>query len=38
MIELTPEQRQAVEQGEPVRVIDPSTPFEERSAFPFPME
>jgi hypothetical protein len=25
MIELTPEQRRAVEQGEPVRVIDPST-------------
>lgn len=25
MIELTPEQRQAVDQGEPVRVIDPST-------------
>jgi hypothetical protein len=25
MIELTPEQRQAVEQGEPVRVVDPAT-------------
>jgi hypothetical protein len=25
MIELTPEQKQAVEQGEPVRVIDPNT-------------
>jgi hypothetical protein len=26
MIELSPEQRRAVERGEPVRVIDPSTP------------
>jgi len=25
MIELTPEQRRAVEQGEPVRVVDPTT-------------
>jgi hypothetical protein len=25
MIELTPEQRQAVEQGEPVRIVDPAT-------------
>jgi hypothetical protein len=25
MIELTPEQRQAVEQGQPVRVVDPTT-------------